>query len=304
MSEIKLFSLKDNTASEIQSHTILLEKSLQIIIEKNLDTILGVQFLQSEYSTGKTHAGRIDTLGIDENGSPVIIEYKRAINENVINQGLYYLDWLLDHRGEFTLLVMEVAGKEKAEEIEWNGPRLICIAADYTKYDEHAVKQINRNIDLVRYRKFGSDLLALELVHRTSATDNGNISGERSARLTKKSVEKTLQQSLSEMDTDIQDIYEQLRSYLLALGDDVQEKETKLYLAYRKIKNFTCIQFQKKSLILYLKLNPDSVPLEEGFSRDVRFIGHWATGDLEITIRNSNDLNRALPLVQRSYDEG
>lgn len=304
MSEIKLFSLKDNTASEIQSHTILLEKSLQIIIEKNLDTILGVQFLQSEYSTGKIHGGRIDTLGIDENGSPVIIEYKRAINENVINQGLYYLDWLLDHRGEFKLLVMEVLGKEKAEEIDWNGPRLICVAADYTKYDEHAVKQINRNIDLVRYRKFGSDLLALELVHRTSATDNGILPGEGTARITRKGTDKTVQQSLAEMDPDMRDIYEQLRSYLLALGDDIQEKETKLYLAYRKIKNFTCIQIQKKSLILYLKLNPDTVASEEGFSRDVRSIGHWATGDLELTIRNDLDLKRALPLVQRSYDEG
>lgn len=304
MSEIKLFTLKDNIASEIQSQTILLEKSLQTVIEKNLDTILGVQFLQSEYSTGKIHGGRIDSLGIDENGSPVIIEYKRAINENVINQGLYYLDWLLDHRGEFKLLVMEVLGKEKADEIDWSGPRLICVAADYTKYDEHAVKQINRNIDLVRYRKFGSDLLALELVHRTSATDNGIISGEGSARITRKGTDKTVQQSLSELDPDMRDIYEQLHSYLLALGDDVQEKETKLYLAFRKIKNFTCMQIQRKSLILYLKLNPDTVPLEKGFSRDVRSIGHWATGDLELTIKNNTDLKRAILLVQRSYDEG
>jgi hypothetical protein len=34
----------------------------------------------------------------DENGSPVIFEYKRSVNENVINQGLFYLNWLLDHR--------------------------------------------------------------------------------------------------------------------------------------------------------------------------------------------------------------
>ena len=66
--------------------------------------------LASEYSTGPKHGGRIDTLGIDENGNPVIIEYKRATNENVINQGLFYLDWLLDHRAEFKLLVMERLG--------------------------------------------------------------------------------------------------------------------------------------------------------------------------------------------------
>nr|WP_319539146.1 endonuclease NucS domain-containing protein [uncultured Methanospirillum sp.] len=89
MSEIKIFKLKDKTATEIVSQNMLLEKSLQSVIEKNLDTILGVRFLRSEYGTGKTHGGPIDTLGIDENGSPVIIEYKRAVNENVINQGLF-----------------------------------------------------------------------------------------------------------------------------------------------------------------------------------------------------------------------
>jgi hypothetical protein len=63
-----------------------------------MDTLFGVQFLASEYSTGKVHSGRIDSLVLDENGSPVIFEYKRSTNENVINQGLFYLDWLLDHR--------------------------------------------------------------------------------------------------------------------------------------------------------------------------------------------------------------
>ncbi len=199
---------------------------------------------------------------------------------------------------------MEVFGTEKYEDIDWSGPRLICITADYTKYDEHAVKQINRNIDLVRYRKFGEDLLALDLVHRTSATDSGLADEETPIRINRKGTDKTVIQALSEMDTDIRDIYEQLRSYLLALGDDVQEKETKLYPEYRKIKNFTCIQIQKRNLILYLLINPETVELEEGFSRDVRSIGHWATGDLQLTIRYDNDLKRALHLVQRSYDEG
>src|SRR5690349_25098324 len=108
------------------------ERELQALIERNLETVLGVRFLVSEYSTGKTHGGRIDTLGIDENNSPVIIEYKRSTNENVINQGLYYLDWLLDHRAEFTLLAMKMLGPELEDKIEWTNPRLLCIAGDFT----------------------------------------------------------------------------------------------------------------------------------------------------------------------------
>ena len=40
---------------------------------------------------------------------------------------------------------------------ELAGTRLLCIAADFTRYDEHAVAQINRNIELVHYKLFGED---------------------------------------------------------------------------------------------------------------------------------------------------
>lgn len=92
MSDIKLFRTNNGTVEELKGTSAALEKSLQTLIEQHLEAFLGIRFLASEHSTGKVNSGRIDTLGIDENGCPVIIEYKRALNENVINQGLFYLD--------------------------------------------------------------------------------------------------------------------------------------------------------------------------------------------------------------------
>src|SRR5437764_4886669 len=169
MSDIKLFQLSSGSAKELQGTSIAIEKTLQTLIENQLEIFLGVRFLASEYSTGKTHGGRIDTLGIDEDGSPVIIEYKRAVNENVINQGLFYLDWLMDHKGEFELHVLKKLGKEAADSIDWSAPRLLCVASDFTRYDEYAVQQINRNIELMRYRRYGNELILFELVNATTA---------------------------------------------------------------------------------------------------------------------------------------
>ena len=75
----------------------------------------------------------------------------------------------MDHRRDFEWLVMERFGKDHAAKVEWSSPRLICIAGDFTRYDEHAVKQISRNIELVRYRRFSDDLLLLDLVTTTTA---------------------------------------------------------------------------------------------------------------------------------------
>lgn len=116
MSEIRLFQLSGEKAIELAGVAGGLEKSLQILVEKNLESMFGIRFLKTEHPTGKLHGGRIDTLGLDEDGCPVILEYKRAINENVINQGLYYLDWLLDHKAEFKLLVMESFDKAEGHQ--------------------------------------------------------------------------------------------------------------------------------------------------------------------------------------------
>jgi predicted transport protein len=293
MSDIKIFKIQGHIVNEIKGTSVALEKSLQDLMEKNLEEILGIRFLATEYTTGKTHGGRIDSLGIDENGCPVIIEYKRTMNENVINQGLFYLDWLMDHQAEFKLLVLEKLGEK--EEIDWSAPRLLCIAGEFTKYDEHAVQQINRNIDLIRYRKFGEDLLLLDLVNASSAqisTKNGN-----------KEV-KTVSDHLTQADKYQKNRFETLKDLLIGLGDDVQMKTLKHYFAFKRIKNFACVEIhtQTKQILVYVKVDPDSITLEKGFTRDMKNIWHFGSGDLEITISSDADLEKANDLLIKSYE--
>lgn len=303
MGDIKLFRTVNGTAQELGGTAASLEKSLQTLMERNLETLLGVRFLASEYSAGRRHGGRIDTLGIDENGSPVIIEYKRSLNENVVNQGLFYLDWLMDHQAEFKLLVMEKLGKADADAIEWSGPRLLCIAGDFTRYDEYAVAQINRNIELIRYRRFGDELLLLELVNATTAAP---AEGARppEPKKSKASAYRTIDQTLEELSGPLLDLYEELKSFLLALGDDVQMKVLRFYVAFKRIKNFACVEVHPRAgdVKVYVKVDPGTIQLEKGFTRDVRNIGHFGTGDLEISVRSRQDLERAKGLVLQSYE--
>lgn len=300
MSDIKLFQISSGKAGELKGEASELEKPLQTLIENNLETLLGVRCLATEYSTGKTHGGRIDSLGLDENSCPVIIEYKRSVSENVINQGLFYLDWLMDHQAEFKLLVMERLGNEFTEAIDWTEPRLVCIASDFTKYDAHAVQQMNRNIELVRYKRFGNDLLLLELVNATSATPQPT----KPTKGLKTGGDKPLAQTMAEMSPRMREIFESLETYLMSLGDDVQRKELKLYVAYKRLRNFACVVIQKGKLVLHVSLDPDTVDLVDGFTRDMRGIGHWGTGDLEITVADSASLEKAKALLRQSYEGG
>lgn len=313
MSDLKLFKIDHDRVGELAGEALQVEKSLQLLFEANLEPLLGIRFLATEHLTGPVHGGRIDTLGLDEDDCPVILEYKRAVNENVINQGLFYLDWLLDHRKEFQWLVMEKLGAEIAGKVDWGAPRLVCIAGDFTRYDQHAVKQIARNIELIRYRRFDGGLLMLELVHAPKQARASAAASPAEAAPPSPSAEAAhedpyissrIDYRLARADPALRDLFEAVRQYLVGLGDDVQVKELKNYVAFKRLKNFTCAEIypQVRVVTLYLRLDPTMIELEEGFSRDVTRIGHFGTGNLELSLKTMDDFARAQPLLQRAYE--
>ena len=274
-----------------------MERELQTLIEKNMETLFGVRFLKSEYSITN---GRMDSIGIDENNCPVIFEYKRSSNENVINQGLFYLDWLLDHKADFKLLVIEKMGREAAELIDWSVPCVICVANDFTKYDVHAVNQMQRNIKLVKYRKYDNELILFEYLNTPVVQPMNRADAEEQRR---GNGQKTHIEKLAAAPAPLRTLYEDICNYIESLGDDIVSNQLKLYLAYKKVQNLVCIEIYSRQLILSLKLNPDTVNLEEGFTRDMRNIGHYGTGDLQVIVKSSGDFEKAKKLIERAYSE-
>ena len=294
MADIKLFEIGNGT-KEYKGENVALEKELQNIIEKNMNTFFGVKFLASEYST--TDGGRMDSVGIDENNCPVIFEYKRSIKDNVINQGLFYLNWLLDHKDSFKVLVINNLGLDKANDIDWSMPRVICIAGDFTRYDESAIKQMDKNISLIRYKKFGDNLLMFEHV-------NENVTKPISVSDSKKvNSDYTFKKNLQNTSESLRTLYETIRNYILSLGDDITENQLKKYTAFKKIKNLVCIEVQRSKIILRLSLDVNTVSFEDGFSRDMTNLGHYGTGDVEITITSREDFEKAKFLIDRAYNE-
>ena len=285
---------------ELNSNQVPLEKELQQLLEQNMSTFFGVTFLKSEY---RITNGRMDSIGIDENNCPVIFEYKRSVNENVINQGLFYLDWLLDHKADFKLLVMDTLGSEQADKIDWSMPCVICVANDFTKFDEHAVNQMQRNIKLVKYKKFGNDLISLEYLNAPQVQpiefDDGFVKQTKKSN----SKDKDFDQYFNEAGIKNQNLFYSVRDYILSLGDDVSENRLKLYVAFKKVRNIICAEVYRNNVCLHLRLNPDTVDLAQGFIEDVRNKGHWGTGDLRINLKSVEDFEKAKPLLDRAYNE-
>jgi hypothetical protein len=168
VTDLKLFRLDaDGQDVELRGSTVTLEVELQRRVEAGMEAMLGIRFLASEYPTGPWHRGRIDSLGLDENGTPALIEYKKGADSGVLSQAVSYLSWLDSARHEFEALVKEKLGSEAAESIDWRNPRMVCIAADFSHHDRVAVHRLRERVDLVRYRVFEGGLLSLLLIEST-----------------------------------------------------------------------------------------------------------------------------------------
>ena len=278
------------------------------MFEANLEELLGARYVASEFTTGDRQRGRIDTLGIDQDGTPVIIEYKKTAKENVINQGLFYLDWLVDHKGDFTLAAQEQLGKNI--EIDWSSPRLILVAESFSEYDKYAVNRIGANIQLWTYRKYGNDFLFLDSIFATTSQkspkkDKANTPVENDDQQAEADVIYTLEYHLGQKPAETKSLFEALQEKIFLLNDDsdIIEKPNKIYISYKHGKNFCEIQIQANKLKIWLDIPHAELDDPNKLSRDVSKIGHHGTGATETNLSDLSELDTVIYLIEQSYKQ-
>lgn len=295
-----LFRIEDGKLASVKAARVDKEKVLQALIEQNLQEAFRVRFLATEYSTGEKHAGRIDTLGIDENGSPVVIEYKRSVDANVVMQALYYLDWLVDHRAEFEKLVADKEGAAALSTVDWTSPRVVCIAESYTKFDQHGVAQMGRDIELVEYTFYPDGYLVLNLV--SGADTSGPTAGSQSRASIVEKKEFSSEVVLAKLGA-ARGMAEDILEYAAELGSDVTVRPHQVYIAIRTSKNFACLTGGKESLSMTFHLDPKDPEIVGDCEncRDVTTIGKWGTGDLQLFIKSEDDVAKAKEFLDLAY---
>lgn len=300
-----LYQIKQNSTQQIKPSSFKNERELQNLFESNLEDLLGVRFVASEFTTGDRQRGRIDTLGLDEDGTPVIIEYKKSSKENIINQGLFYLDWLVDHKGDFTLIAQEALGN--STEIEWSSPRLILVAESFSEYDKYAVNRIGANIQLWTYRKYGDGFLFLDSIfsttNQTRAKGNNPPASDIIDTEVEEAVVYTVEGHLQDKSSEFRLLFDALREKIFALNadGDILEKANKLYISYKHGKNFCEVQFLANSMKIWLDLSFSELDDPNKLCRDMSKVGHHGTGQTEAKLSDISELDKVMYLIEQSY---
>jgi predicted transport protein len=298
-----LFRISDGKFQQLKPWLAAKEKHLQQLVETNLLECLDIHLLETEYST--TSGGRIDTLGVDRNGAPVIIEYKRNQNDNVINQALSYLRWLTAQKSEFfEMLMTRRLSKDVLEimELDWKHPRIICIAENFNKFDIDTVEVLPMRIELMTYRFYENDVFSLEAIQLSRqrqadlpASSFKTVNTEPDLAIADYSVDA----HRSHGSDEIRAVFDDLRDRILALPQ-VVERAAKVYIGYRATKNFAEITVQKSQL--KISLRPIDYDDPGGKVIKVPDSYRW-TLDRQISVNSANDLDSAMNLIQQSYND-
>jgi len=240
-----IFKIQNSKASQVsvKEDGFGNEAELRDFFAANLDEILGVRFLEKEY---RTTDGRIDTLGIDENNSPVIIEYKWKDNEEVLAQGLFYFNWLMKNKKHFELLVNKKLGDNLT--VNWEQPRVLLIAQGFSRYILGAVQQ-EKNVELKTYTLYAPDILQVEDIHSPTGV---KVTTKKKKTSEKDSGEYDLSYHLNITSPEMQKATNLLRVKILELAD-ITEHFGKSGIYYRTTKSVTRLEFRPTWVQLLLR---------------------------------------------------
>lgn len=279
------------------------ERDLQRLVEKNLIETLGLQFLATEYTT--TSGGRIDTLAVDADGAPVIIEYKKNRNDAVINQALSYLKWLKTQKPEFfQKLMIDKLGQKAFDEIglDWKNPRVICIAESYSRFDLDTVHFVSTRIELIRYRMYEDGVFSLEALNvlESSATSEEVKEAPKEAPKAEEEVEPAVENFLAKSSPTVKEIYEELRERILSLDEAIIEKPTTLYVGYKMSNNFADVHFQKNGLKVFLR--PVDYVDPKGMVKQIPDGYNWKLNRF-YQLTTIEDIDYLMGLIEQSYKD-
>jgi predicted transport protein len=264
------------------------EFALRDFFAANLDDLLGIKFIAKEYPILE---GRIDTLGLDENNSPVIIEYKWKENEEIFAQGLFYYNWLIKNKKHFELLVENKLGK--GIKVNWEQPRVILIARGFGRYTIGAVQQ-EKHIELITYSYYQPDILHLENIYTPTEVKLPKKQAE-----TEDTTEYNLDYHLNITSDEMRKKFSSLRSRILELPEIEEKTQQKSGITYKTTKSV--VRFEFRPTWIQVLLRDPSYPQDtRNLLKDVTTHEWGYKGMFKFTPVTDSDY--LFELIRQSYE--
>lgn len=297
-----IYKINSGKLIPIKEQLIKLEKDLQKLTEDNLETILGLKFVSTEFSLQNF---RIDTFAFDEeSNSFVIIEYKRDKNFSVVDQGFAYLSLMLNNKADFILEYNEKSGKSlKRSDVDWSQSKVLFVSQSFTTYQQNAINFRDLPIELWEIEKYDNNTILYKRLKSSDKSESINkISKNKTIQKVSKEVKVyTVDDHINGISKKIVDLLYSLREKIFSLDDSIGERAKKKYIAYRTQSAFLYLHLQQAQIKLHLIVPINKLDDPRKIARDVTNVGHYGGGVTQIILNKEEDLDYIFGLIEQSY---
>lgn len=301
---MQLYHQQKNTLSSLKEKPFKLEKDIQTVFESNLEQITGYKFVKSEFIIKNS---RIDTLAFDEESKAfVIIEYKRERNDGVVDQGLSYLNLMLEYKGDFIVEYNESCNKSlKRTDVDWSQSKVLFVAPSFNSYQKLSSNFKDLPIELWEIKRFENDIVVINPIKKSPSAPSFKQVQSTNEKTTINKVVKEIKvysedDLLCNKSDEIKELYETFRDAILKLSTDIEVVALKHYTAFKKGRNIVDLEIQQKQLKLWINLKLGQLDDSKRLTRNVSNIGHYGNGDYELIIADTKNLEYIMSLVKQS----
>jgi predicted transport protein len=296
-----LYNNNSSKLSQVKEKPFKLEREIQNIFENNLNSIMGLQLVKSEFTIKNK---RIDSLAFDKQSNAfIIIEYKRDKNYSVVDQGLTYLNLMLQNKAEFILTYNETLQDTlHSKDVDWSQSRVAFVSPSFTENQISASDFKDFGIELWEVKQFENNTISINSIKKSNGAPSIKPLLENSEKL--KEVKENIKVYTEEdhynsgSDATIE-LYEKFKTSIFNLADNIEILPQKFYIAFKKGSNISDIEIQKKSLKIFINAKIGTLDDPKGLAKDVSNIGHRGNGDYQIQIENDKDLEYIMSLIKQ-----
>lgn len=298
---MQIYNIQNDKLVELEEKVFKLEREIQNIFENNLQTVMGLKLICSERTIKNR---RIDTLAFDEQANAfVIIEYKRDRNSSVFDQGITYLQLMLQNKADF---VLELSNLQKRfitkEDIDWTQTRVAFVSPSFSDIQIQATDFKDFAVELWEVKRFDKDTLSINQIKKSRTAESIKPLAQQDKELKKITDEIVVYDENYHFDNsseEMVELYEKFRNAILNLSDGVEIKPQKFYIAFKKDTNIVDIALLKKSLKIWINAKLGDLEDAKNLARNVSDVGHRGNGDYEITVDSDADLEYIMSLVKQ-----
>lgn len=290
-----IFQIKNKKAISLKEKNFESERELQEFIDENLDEFFGLKFIKREFGG---QGLSIDTIAYDpEIKGPVLIEYKKDTQISIVDQGIAYLDWLLNHKGDYLLLLQD---KLKTKDVDWSQARVIFVAKDYSAHQIRAAGMKGIPFELWKYDLY-ENLFNIQMVEtpKSDVSFSSLMKSPAVKKISKEIKSFNLEDHLKGQSSKVRGVFKTFRQKVLDMDSDIVERIGKSGITY-KINNlaFLYLYFQSNKLGGTLRLEKPSVRFDFATQRQVVKRDPFK---VRIKLDSESQISEAMVLVEKAY---